>query len=406
MKQQRHLVILGAGHAGSSAALAAANRLNQLQKTDDVTITIVNPSPCLTIRPRLYEYELESTQVSLQSFLEPIGVNVVVSHVQQVEFMNQRILLGHQQHLHYDALIVALGSQLTRPNIPGIELVYNIDSFASAKKFRDDLIDSPTQKNHTPKIAILGGGITGIELATELPITFKKMAREYNTSFAAPIVYLIDRHESAKNVGVEAAESIQEALNMAGVRCINHASVDRVDKNKVIYNKREVLEADFIVSTLGLRANNLTKQFSQVLDSLGRVHVNQYLQTQENENCFCAGDAAHAKPAIDRDPMMSCQQGRPQGRFAGYNAISYLLDQPMRAYSQPNYVTCIDLGEFGAIYTEGWERKLVKSGMEAKKIKQHINQERIYPPKTTNKAELFAAGALDFIPPTVSISQE
>ena len=135
------------------------------------------------------------------------------------------------------------------------------------------------------------------------------------------------------------------------------------------------------------------------------MYVNQYLQTLELENCFFAGDNAHSQPDLEHASIMSCQQGRPQGRYAGYNAVSQLFNKPLIAYSQPNYVTCIDLGEYGAVYTEGWERVLIKSGLEAKKIKQHINQDRIYPPQGKDIQESLKAGALEFITPISSMQK-
>ena len=59
----------------------------------------------------------------------------------------------------------------------------------------------------------------------------------------------------------------------------------------------------------------------------------------------------------------------------------------------PWYVTVLDLGPAGAVYTEGWDRKVVSRGDEAKATKRVINTERIYPPRTGDRAALLAAAA-------------
>ena len=69
------------------------------------------------------------------------------------------------------------------------------------------------------------------------------------------------------------------------------------------------------------------------------------------------------------------------GAFAGNNAAAELLGVPTKPYHQKAYVTCLDLGEAGAIFTLGWERKLKLVGAEAKKTKQQINTVWIYPPR-------------------------
>lgn len=69
------------------------------------------------------------------------------------------------------------------------------------------------------------------------------------------------------------------------------------------------------------------------------------------------------------------------GRTAGNNAAADLLDSPLTPYSQEMYSTCLDLGPAGAVATVGWDRNVVLTGEQAKKVKQWINGVLIYPPK-------------------------
>jgi NADH dehydrogenase FAD-containing subunit len=55
------------------------------------------------------------------------------------------------------------------------------------------------------------------------------------------------------------------------------------------------------------------------------------------------------------------------------------------------YVTCLDLGDAGALFTRGWERKVEMVGDVAKKTKQEINTVWIYPPKAERAAALASA---------------
>ncbi|MCP4473838.1 MAG: hypothetical protein GY821_04585 [Gammaproteobacteria bacterium] len=71
-------------------------------------------------------------------------------------------------------------------------------------------------------------------------------------------------------------------------------------------------------------------------------------------------------------------------------------------YSQSHYVTCVDLGAYGAIYMEGWQRQVKAIGAEAKKIKRYINCERIYPPQPFDKETLLAAGEPKYTAPQPS----
>ena len=86
--------------------------------------------------------------------------------------------------------------------------------------------------------------------------------------------------------------------------------------------------------------------------------------------------------------LMSCQHGRTMGKYAGYNAARELMGLDPRPYRQTDYTTCLDLGNFGAVFSMGWDREVQNFGAEAKKRKRWINSELIYPP-VGNKAEIF-----------------
>ena len=92
-------------------------------------------------------------------------------------------------------------------------------------------------------------------------------------------------------------------------------------------------------------------------------------------HAFAAGDAAWAMMDDRHASVMSCQHGRPMGRFAGHNVVCDLFGEPMLPLRIPWYVTVLDLGAWGAVYTEGWDRHLITKGEAAKKTKAEPNNE-------------------------------
>ncbi|HCW5704707.1 TPA: NAD(P)/FAD-dependent oxidoreductase, partial [Acinetobacter baumannii] len=132
-------------------------------------------------------------------------------------------------------------------------------------------------------------------------------------------------------------------------------------------------------------------------DNLGRLIGDVYLHAPEAKNIFVTGDTVKV-PTDDLGNfnVMSCQHAMSLGRVAGYNAAAELVDLPLHPYSQPKYVTCVDLGPWGALYTEGWDRQVQFVREEAKKIKQEINTVWIYPPVADREA-VFAIANPDFV---------
>jgi NADH dehydrogenase len=95
-------------------------------------------------------------------------------------------------------------------------------------------------------------------------------------------------------------------------------------------------------------------------------------------------DADHPAP-------MSCQHAIPMGKFAGHNAAADLLGLPLLSYDQADYVTCLDLGAAGAVFTRGWDRHVLYTGATAKRLKEQINRRDIVPPLTGRRRDLFDA---------------
>jgi NADH dehydrogenase FAD-containing subunit len=111
------------------------------------------------------------------------------------------------------------------------------------------------------------------------------------------------------------------------------------------------------------------------------IWVRQILRNAISE--AAAGDSAWAQMDDKHVSVMSGQHGRPMGRFAGHNVVCDLLGEPMLPLRIEWYVTVLDLGPWGAVYTQGWDRNVASVGEAAKRTKQTINCQRIYPKYAT-----------------------
>jgi NADH:ubiquinone reductase (H+-translocating) len=97
---------------------------------------------------------------------------------------------------------------------------------------------------------------------------------------------------------------------------------------------------------------------------------------------YAAGDVAHAAAdAAGHIAPMSCQCAIPMGEIAGANAAAELLGGKLAPFSHSAYVTCLDLGDAGALFMEGWDREVRLTGFWAKVMKETINTRLIYPPR-------------------------
>jgi NADH:ubiquinone reductase (H+-translocating) len=78
--------------------------------------------------------------------------------------------------------------------------------------------------------------------------------------------------------------------------------------------------------------------------------------------------------------MQSCQHAVPQGKFVGQNVAADVLGLEPVPFAPDPYVTCLDLGSYGAVLTVGWDRTVQLTRQAAKGLKRNINASWIYPP--------------------------
>jgi NADH dehydrogenase len=194
-------------------------------------------------------------------------------------------------------------------------------------------------------------------------------------------------------MGESARPVIAEALAALGVGTRLGVEVVSVSPAGVVLRSGEEIPAATVVWCAGMRANPLTQAFPVARDRFGRLAVDEFMRLKGVANVFAAGDVAWAMMDDRHRSVMSCQHGRPMGRFAGHNVVCDFLALPMLPLHIPWYVTVLDLGPWGAVYTEGWDRQVVRSGAAAKKTKQTINCQRIYPPLTRDRRQILAAAA-------------
>lgn len=362
-----HLVIIGGGFAGVWSAAGAA-----LAREDaDLRITLIAPHEHLVLRPRLYEPEPDLAKVELSRILDPIGVEHLRASVSTID-TGRRVVVAGGAEIAYDRLVLAAGSKLLPPDgLPGADRLHDIDTLDGARRLACHL-----RGREGYSAVVVGAGFVGLEAATALA--------------ARGRVLLVDRSEVVGDqLGPGPREEIEAALDKLGVTCRLGTTVSEVGDGYAVLSDGARVEADAVVWSVGLRASELTRQISDELDHLGRVPVDRQLRALPE--VFAAGDVAAAAFDAEHTVLQACQHATPLGKVAGYNAAADLLGRPLRDFTPGPYVTCLDLGGAGAIFTRGWDRRVVASGADGAAIKKLINQ-AIHPPVDDAGKILAAAG--------------
>ena len=400
MSSVKRILVLGGGFAGLWSAVGAARKLDELSLSPDaVEVTLVNRDAFHGIRVRNYEADLTSVRVPLDDVLGPVGVRRVEGEVGGIDLAGRAVSVetaSGSQMLRFDRLVLALGSQLVRPDIAGLaEHAFDVDTYGGAARL-DQHLRSLAASPESPgrfTVLVVGAGLTGIETAAEMPARLRALMAQTGVDRPCRVILADRQPQVGSDMGASARPVIEEALAALGVETRLGIEVVTINPAGATLRSGEFVAAATVVWCAGMRAHPLTRFFDAAHDRFGRLAVDEFLQVKAVPGVFAAGDVARALMDEGHASVMSCQHARPMGRFAGHNVVCHLLGLPMLALRIPWYVTVLDLGAWGAVYTEGWTRQVVRKGMAAKQTKRVINCERIYPPLTGDRAAILAAAA-------------
>jgi NADH:quinone reductase (non-electrogenic) len=380
------ILVIGGGFAGFWAAVAARRIAGSRAE-----VTLVSREPVLEIRPRLYEARPETLAVALLPLLRKVDVRFVRGEAIRLDTAAKTVALAAGDRLAYDRLVVATGSRMRRPPVPGAEAAFSVDTQAEAIAF-DRRLGEIVRDVEAPTIAVVGAGFTGIELALEL--RDRLVAHGANGAAERLRIVLIDRAETVgPELGPGPRPQIEAALAAAGVELRLGAAVQALAADRVSFAGGSVLAADAVVLATGMAASPFAGEVPGARDAPGRVVVDAALRVPAAPEVFVAGDAAAADTGDGHRTLQSCQHAGQLGRVAGENAARDLVGLPPLAYTQLRYVTCLDLGRSGAVISQGWERQVEKTGSEGKAVKRWINTKLIYPPADGTPESLLASSS-------------
>ncbi|PKT70396.1 oxidoreductase [Streptomyces populi] len=325
------IVVLGAGYTGATAAGRLAKRLHR----EDVAITLVNPEPDFVERVRMH-------QLATGQDLEPrpfgemfagTGVELKVASVTAVDVDRRTVSLTGADgpaELSYDTLVYALGSGWNDGGVPGAAAhADQVASRSGARRLRDRL----GALGAGEPVVVVGGGLTGLEAATEIA----EARPDLDVSLAA--------HGALGDwLSAKGRAHLRKVTDRLGIEVREHTTVTAVAADGVTTADGRTVPAAVTVWTTGFAVHPIAGATTLEVTEHGRIVVDTTMRSVSHPDVYAVGDAAMAVGPQGKPLRMSCASGVPMAWQAADAIAARLAGTKVPHVSIRYFQQCVSLG--------------------------------------------------------------
>ncbi len=363
MSQPTQIVIIGAGYAG----MIAAQRLAHFTKPEEAHITLVNATDHFVERLRLHQIGTGQPirQHRITSMINQKRVTFVQAEVTMLDAANRQVCLrvaGETRSLAYDILVYAPGSRVGAETVPGVSANAYLPNGESIQRLAERL---PKIAQENGNVVIVGAGLTGIEMATELAETYPDLRIE-----------VITQGTLGADLSVKGQQALRWQFQSLKIAVRENTRVTQVEVGHIILADGEIVPCAAVIWTAGFSVPLLAKDAGLAVNDFGQLCVDETLRSLSNDAIYGVGDAAEVILGSGRPQRMGCVTALPMGAHAAANIAATLHGKPPTPFRFGYVIRCISLGRRAGLVQQvdatDQPREKVYTGRTAAVIKELI----------------------------------
>ncbi|WP_417808695.1 selenide, water dikinase SelD [Thioclava sp.] len=329
----RDLVLIGGGHTH-----ALVLRMWGMNPLPGVRLTVINPMPSAAYSGMLPghiagHYARDELQLDLVKLARHAGARLVLGFVTGIDRDAREIHVPGRAPMAYDVASIDIGITAEMPQLPGfsdhVTPAKPLDAFADA--WAEFLATAPAN----PRIAVVGGGVAGVELA--MACAHRLPGAEVSVYEAAP--------EALRALGSGARARMLAHAARLGVTIETSAALEGARAGEVVLTGGRSAKADFIIGTGATKPADWLPDTGLALQN-GFITVRPTLQSSD-PLIFATGDIADlAYAPRPKAGVYAVRQAKP----LFHNLRAALSGKAMRDYHpQRDYLKLISTGGKGAV---------------------------------------------------------
>ncbi len=360
----KRLLLLGGGHSH----VEVIRRLG-LQPPRDTRIILASPdryTPYSGMLPGYIagHYNFHDCHIDLERLCETAGVEFRPCRAVGINPEENRVGCSDNNEIDYDLLSIDIGSTPAAQSVPGaLDHAIRIKPVSAFIRVWNNLVDDGKLSGVPQRIAVVGGGAGGIELA--LAMHYRMLARKRT----ADIHVFTDTSTLLPGHRSRVRRIFERVLDECGITVHTFSRIVKVERGVLFRESGEAFNAELIVWVTAASAPDWLATSGIETDARGFVAVNDALQSVSHPRVFAAGDIAsmvnHVRP---KSGVYAVRQGPP---LAG-NLLRALSGRPLVDYTpQRIALALISTGNKYAIAVYG---SLVFKGKWVWRWKDHIDR--------------------------------
>jgi NADH:ubiquinone reductase (non-electrogenic) len=345
----KRICILGGGFGGLYTALRLSNL--PWPQQEPVEIVLIDQRDRFLFAPLLYELvtgELQTWEIAppYGELLENTTVRFIQSAVSGVNLGDRQVLLPDQEPLTYDRLVLAVGGDTPMGSVPGVaDHAIPFRTVEDAQRLQDRLRLLEASDAETLRVAVIGGGYSGVELACKLADRLGSRGR----------IRLVERGSeillTSTDFNRQAAES---ALSERSVWVDLETTVKSVSADTLSLEYRDQVDeipVDIVLWTVGTCVTPLVAALDLPKNERQQIQVHPTLQVVDHPEIFALGDLADCKDADGQQVPTTAQSALQQADYAGWNLWASLTHRPLLPFRYQHLGEMMALGIDNATLT-------------------------------------------------------